>query len=252
MVHAGIGVFYNRFTPDLVLNAARQNGILQQQYVVNAPLFYPDVPPVDQLGPATLPTLYRIGSRLSTPHVLQESFGVDKEFFAKLKVSVDYAWYRGIDQLLTRNINAPLPGTYDPSNPESGTRPLGTQQNIYEYESEGTTKRGRLSANFRLTTKPLTLFGYYTYAHSHADTSGAGSFPSNQYDLNQDYGRAANDTRHRFYIGGVGHLPHGIERLPDEVGELRRRSTAGTENHSHQLRRWSIGCDAQYEPDEEY
>ncbi|WP_446741824.1 carboxypeptidase regulatory-like domain-containing protein [Silvibacterium acidisoli] len=214
VLRAGIGVFYDRFAPNLVLNAERQNGVLQQQYVVNAPEFYPSVPPVDQLGPATLPTVYRISPRLSAPHVVQETFGIDKDFFKNLTLSVDYTFYRGIDQLLTRNINAPLPGTYDPANPESGTRPLGTQQNIYEYESEGTTKRGRIYAKFRLTTKPLTLFGYYTYGHSHANTSGASSFPSNQYDLHQDYGRASNDNRNRFYVGGVGHLPLGIEFYP--------------------------------------
>jgi Carboxypeptidase regulatory-like domain len=214
VLRAGIGIFYDRFPSDQVLNAARQNGILQQQYVVNFPDFYPKVPPVDSLGPATLPTIFQISPLLHAPYTVQHSVSLDKEFFKRLSVSVDYTYYRGVDQLLTRNINAPLPGTYNPADPSSGVRPLGTLQNIYQYESEGASKKNRILASFRLNTRPLQLFGYYIYGYSNSNTGGPTSFPSNQYDLHDDYGRAVNDNRNRFYLGGVTNLPFQFQLYP--------------------------------------
>ncbi|MBV8630731.1 MAG: carboxypeptidase regulatory-like domain-containing protein [Silvibacterium sp.] len=207
VLRAGIGVFYDRFPGDLVVNARRQNGVLQQQYVVNNPDFYPDVPPVDQLGPATLPTIYQISPRLHSPHTVQESVSLEKQFFKHLTLSVDYTFYRGIDQLITRNINAPLPGTYNPADPTSGVRPYGTLQNIYQYDSLATSKRHRLFTNFQLNVSPVLLYGYYIFGYSHSNTGGPSSFPSNQYDLNVDYGRAAQDMRNRLYLFSLVKLP---------------------------------------------
>ena len=243
----------------------------------NFPDFYPNVPPIGMLGPATLPTIYRVSPLLHSPITVQQSVGLDKEFFKHLTLSVDYTYYRGVDQLLTRNINAPLPGTYNPADPTSGVRPLGTLQNIYEYDSLGASKRNRIFTNFHLRINPVLLYGYYIFGYSHSNTGGPSSFPSNQYNLHVDYGRAAEDIRNRFYLGGlvtlplklqlnpflvtqsnapfnitVGtgsergftvqrpprlcHRPEPAQRLPHEMGDLRRRSVAGTKDHPHQLR----------------
>ncbi|MBV8436002.1 MAG: carboxypeptidase regulatory-like domain-containing protein [Silvibacterium sp.] len=214
VLRAGVGVFYDRFPSDLLVNAARQNGILQQQYVVNFPDFYPNIPPSGSLGPATLPTLFRISPNLHSPITVQETVGLEKEFFKHLTLSVDYTYYRGVDQLITRNINAPLPGTYNPADPTSGIRPLGTLQNIYEYDSLATSKRHRIFTNFHLNVKPVLLYGYYIFGYSHSDTGGPSSFPSNQYDLNVDYGRAAQDVRNRLYLGGLVGLPLKLRLNP--------------------------------------
>ena len=207
VLRAGAGLFYQRFTSDLVLNAARQNGVLDQQYVVQDPDFYPNPPPPDELGPATLPTIYQIGPRLHAPALLRATVGLERQFSKRFFLHADYTWERGTDQLLTRNINAPLPGTYNPADPGSGTRPLGTLQNIYEYQSEGASRRGELYVNARFTTKPVTIYGYYLLGKRESDTQGAASFPSNQYDLHADYGRASNDIRDRLYLGSILNLP---------------------------------------------
>jgi Carboxypeptidase regulatory-like domain len=214
VLRAGIGIFYDRFPIDLVVNARRQNGILQQQYVVNFPDFYPNAPPVNMLGPATLPTIYQISPLLHAPIMVQHSVSLDKEFFQHLTLSVDYTYYRGVDQLLTRNINAPLPGTYNPADPTSGIRPLGTLQNIYEYDSLGASKRNRIFTNFHLRFNPLLLYGYYIFGYSNSNTGGPSSFPSNQYNLHVDYGRATEDIRNRFYLGGLVTLPLKLQLNP--------------------------------------
>jgi hypothetical protein len=60
----------------------------------------------------------------------------------------------------------------------------------------------------------LSLFGYYALSFADGDTGGASSFPSNQYDLMADYGRAANDIRHRGVLGGSVLLPYGVRVSP--------------------------------------
>jgi len=214
VLRAGVGFFYQRFTPDLVLNADRQNGVSEQQYVVNNPDFYPNVPPPASLGPATLPTIYSISPLLHAPYVIEEGVSLEKQFFKKLSVSLEYTHARGVDQLLTRNINAPLPGTYNPADPTSGVRPLGTLQNIYQYESEGRSERNRLYTGIQYRTKTTVLYGQYVFGYNNADTAGPNSFPLNQYDINEDYGRAANDYRNRGFMAGILHLPYKFELNP--------------------------------------
>jgi Carboxypeptidase regulatory-like domain len=207
VLRAGIGIFYQRFLVDQVLNATRQNGIQQQIYVVHNPDFYPLIPNPSDLGPTTLPTVFRINPLLHAPYTVQQGVSLEKQFFQKLSASLDYTYTRGADLLLTRNINAPLPGAYNVNDPTSGVRPSGTLQNIYDYESEGASKRNRLLLHLVYRTQPITLYGYYILGYDKANTSGANSFPSNQYNLHADYGRASDDIHHRAYFGGLLNLP---------------------------------------------
>jgi len=60
----------------------------------------------------------------------------------------------------------------------------------------------------------LSLFGYYTLNYANSDTSGAGSFPSIPGDLQEDYGRASYDIRHRLFLGGTIGMPRGFRLSP--------------------------------------
>ena len=216
VLRAGVGMFYDRFGDDLVLQTERLNGITQQQFLVNAPTFYPNIPPVDQLaGAQTLPVTYQLAPKLRSPYTIQSAVSVEHQFGKSANLAISYLNSRGFDQLLTRNVNAPFPGTFDPADPASGVRPLGDIGNIYQYESEGIFRQQQLivNSNVRLGSK-LSLFGYYTLNYANSDTSGASSFPSNQYDIMQDYGRAAFATRHRLFLGGTVALPYGIRLNP--------------------------------------
>jgi hypothetical protein len=136
-------------------------------------------------------------------------------FFSPMRASLlAQVHSRGVDLLLTRNINAPLPGPYNPADPSSGVRPYGGTQNIYEYESEGAAKRNRLFVNVSLRTRPVMLFGLYMLSINKANTAGAGSFPSNLYNLHQDYGRASDDVRNRVFFGGFSQLPYRFTLSP--------------------------------------
>jgi hypothetical protein len=216
VIRAGFGIFYDRFTQDFVLQAERLNGVTQKQFVVTAPDFFPNVPPVSMLTSAqTFPTIYQIDPKLHAPYTMQTAVSVERQLSKNANVAVSYLNSRGVHTLLSRNINAPRPGTLDPSNPASGVRPFGDIGNIYQYESDGIFKQNQLIVNLNVRAgSTLSLFGVYILNYANSDTSGASSFPSNQYNLSADYGRAVFDVRHRVYLGGTIALPYAFRLSP--------------------------------------
>ena len=216
VLRAGYGIFYDRFGEGLVLNANRMNGVTQQQYIVDdtkAPInFFPTVPAPSDLPPSqTVPTIYQINSRLHSPYVLQSAVSVERQLTKIANVAVSYLNARGVHQFLSVNANAPLAGT-----PYSnGPRPDPSAGNIYQYVSEGIFKQNQLIANFNVRAgAKLTLFGFYSLSYANSDASGASGFPSDQYDIGLDYGRASFDIRQRLFLGGTVGLPRGFRLSP--------------------------------------
>ena len=217
VLRAGAGIFYDRFTEDLVLQAERLNGVTQQRFVVMNPCFFPDIPPSFNPNPCpgsnttVLPTIYRISPGLHAPGVLQTAVVLERQLTRTMNLSLTYLNARGFDQLLTNNINTPLPGTF----PAAPVYPFGQPGNIYEYQSEAVFRQQQFLAQFnvRMGAK-LTLFANYVLNFANSDTSGPSSFPSNPFDIGQDYGRASFDYRNRFFLAGSYGLPHGFRISP--------------------------------------
>jgi len=216
VLRAGFGIFYDRFADQYILNAERLDGTTQEQFIVQNPDFYPTIPsPSSLTGAATLPTTYQVDPRLRAPYTMQAAVAIERQITKRATVAITYLNSRGVDQFLSRNINAPLPDTFDPANPASGIRPFGNIGNIYQYESEGAFKQNQLITNFNVRAgSRLSLFGYYTLNYADSNTSGPASFPSNQYNLALDYGRASFDVRHRVFLGGTLALPQGFRLSP--------------------------------------
>ena len=216
VLRAGAGIFYDRFDVDNILQAQQLNGITQQQYIVNSPDFLPgNIPSLSTLaGAATFPTIYQIAPNYQTPYVIEGAVGLERQVTRNIKTSVTYVSTHGIHQLLTRNINAPLPGTYDPTDPSSGIRPFGDVGNIYQYESAGLYNENQLITNFNVRMgSALSLFGVYTLSFANTNASG-GAFPMNQYNLAESYGAAPWATRNRFFVGGSVGMPYGFSFSP--------------------------------------
>ncbi|MGB9075165.1 MAG: carboxypeptidase regulatory-like domain-containing protein [Terriglobales bacterium] len=209
VLRGGFGLFYDRFGQDLVLNSDRLNGVTQQQYVVSDPP-YPNPPPVGTLPPTTQ-AIYQINSGLRAPYIMQTAFSLERQVTKIANVTVSYLNARGVHQLLSVNVNAPPPGTPfssgPPPNPAAGP--------IYQYVSDGVFRQNQLIANFNIRAgAKLNLFGYYSLNDANSNASGASSFPSNQYDLSVDYGRASFAVRNRLFMGGTVGLPHGFRLSP--------------------------------------
>jgi hypothetical protein len=215
VLRAGFGIFYDRFDESNVLNTYRQNGVIQQQYIVSNPPtpidFFPNVPPVSQLPPTTSPTIYQIGPSLRAPYTMQSAVSVERQLTKIANLTVSYLNSEGVHQFLSWNANAPLPG-----GPFStGPRPDPNAGNIYQYVSEGNFRQNQLITNFNVRAgAKLSLFGFYMLNYANSDSAGASSFPTNQYNIGVDYGRATFDIRHRVFFGGTISLPYAFRLSP--------------------------------------
>ena len=220
VIRAGYGWFFDRFGSTNILQSVRQNGINQQQYVVKNPDFYENAPPPSELaGLSTVaPTIYSISPNLHASLNMQAAVGVEHAFGKIATTSVTYINSRGVHQYLSRNINAFLPGTYDPVT-ATGTRPNGINENLYQFESGGVYNQNQIVVNYSVRAKRASLFGFYMVNFAKADTSGATYFPSNQFDPGSDYGRSNFDVRSRFLMGGNITAPYGVSISPMMVVE---------------------------------
>lgn len=215
VIRAGYGWFFDRFSSTYVLDAIRQNGINQQQYVVKDPAFYQDAPSASVLQSLTsvAPTIYQIEPNLRASVNMQAAIGIEHQFGKIATTSVTYINSRGVHQYLSDNVNAYLPGTYDVAT-GTGVRPNGINENIYQFESGGVYNQNQLMMNYTVRAKRVSLFGFYVLNFAKADTSGATYFPSNQFDPGGDYGRANFDVRNRFLMAGNLQGPYGVSFSP--------------------------------------
>ena len=213
VIRGGYGWFFDRFQYTNVLQAIRQNGINQQQYVVKNPA--PDVTAAtaSQAASEAAPTTYSIAPSLRAPVNMQAAIGIEHRFGQKITIASTYINSRGQHQLYTDNINAFLPGTYD-NTTGTGVRPNGINENTYQYQSGGIYHQNQLITNFSVRERKVTLFGFYMVNFAKADTSGVTYFPSNQFDPRADYGRSTFDVHNRFLLGGNYLAPFGVSISP--------------------------------------
>jgi len=220
VIRAGYGWFYDRFGSTYVLDAIRQNGINQQQYVVKNPSFYENAPSASTLAALNTgaPTIYQVSPGLKASINMQAAIGVEHQFGKIATTSITYVNSRGVHQYLSDNVNAFLPGTYDTST-GTGVRPNGIDENIYQFQSGGVYNQNQIMINYNVRAQRVSLFGFYMVNFAKADTSGATYFPTNQFNPGADYGRANFDVRNRFLLGGNLQGPFGVSFSPMLVAD---------------------------------
>ena len=203
VIRGGFGIFYDRFSEQNVLLAQRFNGKNQQQYVVLNPDTFPDVPSASTLQSfSKTQTVHTIASSVQAPYVIQSALGLERQLPAHTTLAINVINTHGLHELLSRNINAPLPGTYT-GIPGSGVYPFGSVGPIQEIESAGLYNQTQMTVNVNSqVNKNLSLFGFYSLNYASSNTDGVGFSPANQYDLRSDYGPASTDVRNRGFFGG--------------------------------------------------
>ena len=196
VLRAGFGIFYDRFLLSDVLNANRYNGIVQQQYVVANPDFFPSIPALSSLGGSLSPQVtQKVDSGLRSPYILQSALAVERQFGATA-IAVTYTNSHGLHEFRSLDINAPLPG--------SGAFPLGTMNPLLLMTSSGLYNQNQLSlsANSKVN-KSISLTGSYTLNRARSNSDGINTFPANPYDYSGEYGPASTDVRHRVSLAGT-------------------------------------------------
>lgn len=233
---AGFGMFYDRVSENLTLQARRFNGIEQLNLIVNStdpdpmrraaaiallqqPIFtlsgVSNAPTADQIL-ALLPqgnTIRTISPDIQSPYMYQTALVVERQLPKRTTVSVSYLASRTVHALRSRNINAPICPLQ--VNCASAPRPDPTRGNIFQNESTGVLNQNQIIVNFRSQfSSRVNLFGNYRLGYANTNSDGAGSFPADSFDLSDEYGRAAFDVRHNFVVGGSLTLPWRVNLSP--------------------------------------
>ena len=159
VLRGGFGMFYERFSDTNVVQADRLNGSTQVQYIVTCPtnqfcpiqFNYPTPPSLSDLQNSS-PTTYQIDPRLRSPYIMQSALSLERQVSKTATVTISYLNSRGFDQLLTRNINAPVPPSTDPLDP--AVRPFNTLNNLYQYATEGIFRQNQLIVNATVRHRP--------------------------------------------------------------------------------------------------
>jgi len=211
VIRGGAGMFYDLVRTSVTLQANRYDGHTEQQYIVTDPALlalYPNTPPPGALAALGQPqTIWRKVTDLTEPYYIQSSLSIEHSLPRNTTLSISYLDTRGFHQLRSRNLNAPAPGT--------GVRPFGNGFNIYDYETTGWYRQHLLMFNVQSRfNRKINFSANYTLGKADGDTDGAGSFPANSYDLQNDFGRSSFDVRHRFTLTGSFETKWGIGLFP--------------------------------------
>lgn len=219
VLRGGYGIFYDRFTSDLVLQDELQNGITQQQFLIQNPSFFnPNAPTPVQATTTQPEVVYQPNPALRTPYIMQAGATIERQLSKYANLSVTYLNSRGVHQFYTNYVPNPA-------------APVNPAQITYEYASGGIFKQNQVIVNSRVQMGVrLSLWGYYTLNYAHSDTSGAGYIPSipcgapgllpgTSCGIEDDYGRASFDVRHRAFVGGSISLPWGLRASPFLVAQ---------------------------------
>jgi hypothetical protein len=202
VIRAGFGTFYDRFVLSNTLTAERYNGVVQQQYVITNPDFFPNVPSLAGLQ-STPQAIQEVSSSLRAPYIIQSSVSMERQLPAHTTLAVSYINSRGVHVLRSDDINAPLPGTYTRGVPESGVFPFPKLGPIFLMESSGIYKQNQIVVNVNTRINAgFSIFGFYVLNKAMSNTDGLSTFPANPYNVAGEFGPAFNDVRHRANIGG--------------------------------------------------
>lgn len=192
VIRTGAGFFFDRSGPAPVFDILRYNGVQLRRYVVSGA-----IPPDFSLFPTSI---HRLDSRVQLPNTMQFSLGLERQLAKKTTLSVNYIGTRGVQQLRSRDANAPLP-------PDFAARPDSRVNVLRNIESAGRVEANSLEVTVRGDLGPrVSGMAQYVFGKTMADTGGVNWYPASSLDPIGEWGRADTDRRHQFNFLGAATL----------------------------------------------
>ncbi len=198
VVRGGFGMFYDRFSQDLTLEADRYNGTTQQSFIVSNPTFFPNVPSLAQIEAEATGRAWRyeVQPGLRAPRTMQSALGVERQLPWNTTVASTFLFAKG--EHLLRSIND-----------------LSVDNVTQQVQSSGAYRQTQWMTNVNSRIgKNISFFAFYVLSKAMSDTDGAWTFPVDSNNLAQEWGRSSLDTRHRFMLAGSLMTRWGVRLSP--------------------------------------
>jgi len=198
VLRAGGGFFFDRSGPGPIWDVLRYNGSQLHRYVLTAGEIPADI---NRARLDLLPTsVHRLSSGVELPDTMQFSAGVERQLAARTTLAVNYTGVRGVQNLRSRDANAPLP-------PVFGPRPDARFSAIRVIESAGRLEANSLEITLRGQFRSShTVMAQYAFGKAQSDTGGVNWFPAASYAPSGEWGRTDTDRRHQFNLLGAAAL----------------------------------------------
>lgn len=202
VLRGGFGFFFDRFETGSLMNLEELNGTAksQTQITIADPSCFngASLSAISGgvascgLGTAATSEIYSLSPTYRSPYLEQLDVSLEHQVTKAATVTFSYMHTSGFHQLVVRDSNAYLPGTFQyGSTTLTGTRPDPSQGIVKQYFPEAVINENQVIVNFNARLSPkISLLGFYAGSWANSD-GGGGSNPSNSYNLRQDYGRAA-------------------------------------------------------------
>jgi hypothetical protein len=201
VLRGGVGFFYDRFQIQNLMNLEQYGGTAssQVQTVITGPTCFNDTSLQAALSQGcstgtatpTAPKKYSIDGDYHSPYAETAGMSLERQLFRGTALTFTYLHYFGVHQMVVRNANAFLPGTYQPGSLTlTGIRPTSYPGIIDEYFPQAVFKQNQFMVNVNSqVSRRMSISGFYNYTNAKSN-GGGGSNPSNSWNLSQDYGRA--------------------------------------------------------------
>lgn len=198
VLRAGAGFFFDRSGPGPIWDVLRYDGARLRRYVLTAGEIPSDIHSARlDLFPTSV---HRLSSGVELPDTMQFSAGVERQLAARTTLAVNYTGVRGVQNLRSRDANAPLP-------PVFGPRPDGRFGMVRVIESAGRLEANSLEITLRGQFRSRhTVMAQYAFGKAQSDTGGVNWFPAASYAPSGEWGRTDTDRRHQFNLLGTAAL----------------------------------------------
>jgi hypothetical protein len=247
VLRTGYGFFYDRFKITNLMDLEQFGGDplkSQTQTVISNPSCFDPTSLSSAIaqgcgnGSQSVSQINTVVSGYHSPYTEQVSVGLERQLTKTATLSLTYLHSYGVHQMVTRDANAYLPGTYEfGSDTLTGVRPdtNPTCQAandcpgiVDQFFPEGVFKQNQLIVNARAqVSKKFSLFGFYNITSANSDSSGS---PTNSYNLKQDYGKAGFVRPQMVFLMGSYNGPWGLSFNPFLVAQGGRPYSLTVEN----------------------